>query len=437
MGELAPTKAIRGAVLHFLDDPSLHPDAFVSLPDGLLVIEDGHIKACGPAETLLAKFPSVPVTHFPGSLILPGLVDTHVHYPQTEMMASRGANLLDWLTRYTFAIEDRFSDKAHCERVARFFVDQLLRHGTTTALVFSTVHKVSADCLFEEAQKKNLRLITGKVCMDRNAPASLLDTPESAYTDSLELIRKWHGKGRLHYALTPRFAPTSSESQLERLSKLHQEFPTTYVQTHLSENKEELKWVSTLFPKAKNYLDVYDTYGLLGERSVFAHSLHLCDDEFSRLEQTGSAVAFCPSSNLFLGSGIFNLHKAAAKKVRFGIGTDVGAGTSFSILNGLAEAYKVAQLQNYDLTPLHAFYLATLGGARALRLDSHIGNFEVGKEADFIVLDPSRPLLLGNRYPGARDLTEQLLVLMNLSDDRSIRATYVLGELSWDNPKGT
>ena len=422
--------AYRSAILHSIADPALVgvEQSYQYFEDGLLVVEDGRIKALGEAKDLLPTLAAgVEVREYRDALITPGFIDTHIHYPQTGMIASYGEQLLDWLNTYTFPTEKQFADKAHAADVAGIFLKELLRNGTTTALVFGTVHKESVDAFFEAAQALDLRMIAGKVLMDRNAPDYLTDTAESGYADSKELIERWHGKGRLHYAVTPRFAPTSTPEQLELAGKLFAEYPGLYMHTHLSENRKEIEWVKELFPERKGYLDVYDHFKLIGERSVFAHGVHLCDDECKRLAETGSAVAFCPTSNLFLGSGLFDLQKLEEHGVRVGLGTDVGAGTSFSQLQSLSEAYKVMQLQGKKLDPFKSLYLATLGGARALYLDDKIGNFQAGKDADFVVLDYKATPLLDYRLQQARSLEEKLFALTILGDDRAVKETFAAG----------
>jgi guanine deaminase len=424
-------KAFRGELLHFLDDPAKVPleVSYEYFEDGLLIIKDGLVEKVGKANTLLAELPeNVDLTHYEKGLILPGFVDTHVHYPQTEMIASYGEQLLEWLENYTFPAERQFSDLEHGKSVAEFFLTQLLEAGTTTALVFGTVHKESAEAFFTIAQQKNLRMICGKVLMDRNCPDYLSDTAESGYIESKELIEKWHKKDRLQYAITPRFAPTSSDAQLNRAGELLKEYPDVYLQTHLSENKDEIAWVSELFPDSKNYLDVYDQHQLLGRRSVFAHGVHLHDDECQRMGETNSAIAFCPSSNLFLGSGLFNLKQAQAFDVNVGVGSDIGAGTTFSMLSTLNEGYKTQQLRNEKLSPFQSFYLATLGGAIALDLEGTIGNFMRGAEADFIVLDYHATPLMSRRMQQCHSLTEKLFILSMLGDERHVKATHILGE---------
>lgn len=430
----------RASIFHFLNDPTKDDSPNTSYEyweDGALVVKGGKIQTVGEYSELKKEYQNAIIIDYTGKLIMPGFIDTHIHFPQTEMIASFGEELLDWLNTYTFPTEQQFKDKEYAREIAKFFLRQLLKQGTTTALVFGTVHKSSVEVFFEEAQKKSLRMIAGKVMMDRNAPEYLLDTPESSYKDSKELIEKWHGKDRLLYAVTPRFAPTSSKQQLAKAKQLLVEFPDVYLHTHLSENREELAWVNDLFPEAKNYLDVYNRAGLLGPKSIFAHSIYLSESEWSTLHTHDCSVAFCPTSNLFLGSGLFNIQAAQKHNVRVGMGTDVGAGTSFSILETLQEAYKVNQLrkafpeEGYDhepLSALKAFYLATLGGAKALHLEKLIGNFEKGKEADFVVLDLASSELLEFRLAQCKTLEEKLFVIQMLANDRTIAQTYIVGQ---------
>ncbi len=422
-------KAYRAAILHSLADPAKVgvEASYEYFEDGVLVIDNGQVLQVGPAAELLPKLRDVEIKHYADALITPGFIDTHIHYPQTGMIASYGEQLLDWLNTYTFPTEKQFADKAHAADVAGIFLKELLRSGTTTALVFGTVHPQSVDAFFEAAQALNLRMIAGKVLMDRNAPDYLIDTAESGYAESKALIERWHGKGRLHYAVTPRFAPTSTPEQLTLAGKLLGEYPDLYMHTHLSENRKEIEWVKALFPERKGYLDVYDHHKLIGPRAVFAHGVHLCDEECQRLAETGSAVAFCPTSNLFLGSGLFDLNKLEAHGVRVGLGTDVGAGTSFSQLQSLNEAYKIMQLQGKKLDPFKSLYLATLGGAEALYLDDKLGNFTPGKDADFLVLDYNATPLLSYRMQQAQNLAERLFALCMLGDDRTVLETFAAG----------
>ena len=423
--------AYRAAILHSIADPAEVgiERSYEYFADGMLLVEDDKITAVGPAETLLPTLGDVELIEYQNALITPGFIDTHIHFPQTGMVGAYGEQLLDWLNNYTFPCESQFGDKAHADQVAEIFLAELLRNGTTTALVFASVHPQSVNSLFEAAERLNLRLITGKVMMDRNAPDYLTDTADNSYADSKALIERWHGKGRLHYAVTPRFAPTSTPEQLTLAGQLLSEHEGLYMQTHISENVKEVEWVKALFPERKHYLDVYDHYQLLGQRSVLAHGVHLCDAECARLAETGSAIAFCPTSNLFLGSGLFNLPQAERFKVNVGLGTDVGGGTSFSLLQTLNEAYKVMQLQGEKLSPFKSLYLATLGGARALRLEDRIGTLQPGSDADFVVLDYKATPLMDYRISQSKSFEETLFVLMTLGDDRTVAQTYAAGRL--------
>lgn len=422
-------RAFRGAILHFLDDPAAGAvGAHEYFDDGLLVVEDGFVASVGAASDALAALPAgTPVVDWRGKLLLPGFVDTHIHYPQADMIAAGGLQLLDWLERYTFPAEREFGDIAHAREVADFFLDELLRNGTTTALVFATVHPESVDAFFEAAKARGARMIAGKVLMDRNCPAYLRDTAESGYADSKALIARWHGADRLSYAVTPRFAPASTERQLELAGRLLDEHPGVFLQTHVAENRAEVAWAAELFPGRRSYLDIYDHFRLVRQRSVYAHCLHLDEADRARMGAAGAAMAFCPTSNLFLGSGLFDLAAARRHAVRVGLGTDIGGGTSFSMLRTQDEAYKVSQLAGLGLGALDTWYLATLGGARALYLDDRIGNFLPGKEADFVVLDPAATPLLARRIRAAPTLPARLFVLATLGDDRAVAATYLMG----------
>ena len=416
---------IRSTFIHCLADPSIDDSAVEHLADAVLSIENGHI-------TSLIAFD--PNTHkhenyldLRDKVIVPGFVDTHVHYPQIDVIAAYGEQLLQWLEKFTFPAEATFGDEAVASSAAEFFLDELLANGTTTALVFGTVHKESAEAFFKAASNRKLRMICGKVMMDRNAPDNVCDTPQSSYDDSKALIEKWHEKDRLGYAVTPRFAPTSSDEQLAMAGKLLREFPTVHLHTHISENHDECEWVAKLFPDSDDYLSVYETHGLVKKRSMFAHALHLSDSEWRRLAKAGAAVSHCPCSNLFIGSGLFNAKKANEHNVHWGLGSDIGGGDSFSLLRVCNEAYKVQQLQAQKLSPLDALYRATLGGAIALDLDCHIGNFETSKEADFVVLDPQATPLLTRRSSNIKNWQDQLFALLMLGDDRAVYDTYIMG----------
>jgi guanine deaminase len=432
-GAAAGRRAYRASLLHILADPSQAPpaEAWAHYVDGLLVVEDGHVAAFGAyadiAPTLSAD---TPVEALPGRLIIPGFVDAHVHYPQIDVIAATGAQLLDWLTHHTFPAEQAFADRAHAEATADFFLDELLRNGTTTALVFCTVHKTSVEALFEAALVRDMRLVAGKVLMDRNAPAALCDTAESGRADTEALIRAWRGRGRLGYAVTPRFALTSTDAQLAAAGEILQAHPDVLLHTHMSENLDEIAAVGELFPQARDYLDVYDRFGLVTPRSVFAHCVHASEDALRRMARAGASAAFCPSSNLLLGSGLFSLRQACACGVTVALGTDVGAGSSFHLPHMIGEAYKVSQLKGESLDPLHAFHLATLGGAQALNLADRIGNLLPGKEADFLVLDTAATPLLARRMAQARTIGEKLFVLSLIGDDRVVERTYLAGRLA-------
>lgn len=429
--------AYRGSVLTFTDDPAVAgPEVAQFIADGLLVVNNGMIRALGDYQDVVGSLEGVEVVDYSGHFIVPGFIDTHIHFPQTEMIGAYGEELLKWLESYTFPTERRYQDKEYARRMAQVFLQELLRNGTTTAMVFATVHKESTEALFEEAEKLGVRLIAGKVLMDRNAPSYLLDSPQSAYDDTTALINTWHKKGRLLYAVTPRFAPTSTPAQLKQAQRLLQEHRDCYLHTHVSENKSEIAWVHELFdgvvPAGTSYLGVYDHFGLVTSRSVFAHAVHFDDADFELLTRRHSAISFCPTSNLFLGSGLFKLMTARQHKAKIGLGTDIGAGTSFSMLQTLNEAYKVVKLQGGALSAVEGYYLATLGSARALSLEDKIGTLQVGTEADFVVLDPAPTPLLTMRMQTAQDWQERLFVLMTLGDDRAVRATYAAGQLLHD-----
>ena len=424
--------ALRGTVVTCRDDPFLTDPgkAFAVETDGVVLCRNGLVEAIGPATDLLASVPrDTPVTDYAGCLIAPGFIDTHVHYVQTGIVASYGTQLLDWLDRYAFPAELAFEDPAHAAAMARVFCDELLRNGTTTALVFCAVYPRSVDALFAEAEQRGMRIVAGKVLMDRNAPEKLRDTAQQGYDDSKALIARWHGRGRSLYAITPRFAGTSTPAQLDAAGSLWREHPDVFVQTHIAENQREIEWTAELFPERKNYLDIYDHHGLIGRRAVLAHGVHLCEEEMCRCHESGTAIAHCPTSNLFLGSGLFRIAamKDARRPVQVGLGTDIGGGTSFSLLATMGAAYEIAQLNGRALSAVEAFYLATLGGARALALEDKIGSIAQGKEADLVVLDPKATPLLALRSARSESVEDMLFALMMLGDDRAVRATYVAG----------
>lgn len=421
---------LAGATLllgHSIDFPE--PDTLRQCPNAALVIHRGRIAWQGPAAQLpAARSAFARIEDYGDAWLLPGLIDTHVHAAQVPVIASWGVQLLDWLNRYTFPAERRFEDPQVAREQSDAFLDALLAHGTTTAMVFGTVHEAGTDALFEAARARHMALIAGKVLMDRNCPDYLSDTADGGFDASARLIRRWHGTDRLHYAITPRFAPTSTEAQLERAGALHSEAAGLYMQTHVSENPDEVSWVQSLFPKARDYVDVYEHYGLLHDRAVLAHGLHLTDREWTALREHQARIAVCPTSNTFLGSGLFDFSRAEQEGLVLGLASDVGGGTSLSQLVSAAEAYKVGQLKGYKLTANQLWYQMTAGNARALHLQSEIGTLEVGKMADIVVLDPARSTNLSARLAGAASLDEALFATLILGDERLTRATWVAGQ---------
>jgi len=430
LSAVAP-RVIRGRILSFTDDPAESGSrAYSLIDDGAVLVFGGLIEAVGEARDILASAPpGAVIDDHAGSFIMPGFIDAHVHYPQTQVIGSYGAQLLDWLNNYTFVEEQKFADPKHCTRIASFFLDELIRSGTTTAMVYCTVHPQSVEAFFTEAEARSMRMIAGKVMMDRDAPERLSDDAQRGYDESKALIERWRGRGRLGYAITPRFAVTSTEAQLEAAGALAREYPDCYVQTHANENKAEIARVAALFPEAESYIDVYARAGLLGPRSVLGHCIHLQASEVAALAGSRSVAAFCPTSNLFLGSGLFDQARLAQAGVRIALATDVGGGTSYSMLRTAAEGYKVLQLNGQSWPALEAFYRMTLGNARALSLDDRIGSIEAGKEADLVALDPRATPALAHRMETAGgDLKVELFALMTLGDDRAVRETYVAGE---------
>ncbi len=422
--------ACRGRVLHFLHDPQYRErDAYQYWEDGLLVIAAGKVVQAGDYAALKDTLPAgTRVRDYNGKLIVPGFIDTHVHYAQTDIIASPAPGLLHWLETYTFPEERRFESPQYAAGVASFFLDELLRNGTTSAMVWGTVHRGSAEALFEQARARDMRLIAGKVMMDRNCPEYLRDTAESGARDSADLISRWHGKDRLAYAITPRFAPTSSEAQLAACGELARHYPDVFIQTHVAENPDEVKWVAELFPSARSYLDVYDRHGLLRRGALYGHAIWLDDADRRRLAESGAAVAHCPTSNLFLGSGLYDFHANDAHRLPLTLATDVGGGSSFSMLRTMGTAHEVARMGGYHLTALRMFYLATRGAAEALGWEDRIGSFVPGTEADFIVLDPAATPLLARRNARSETLEELLFSLALLGEDRAVAATYIQGE---------
>ena len=425
------TRLVRGAVLSFRADPRRAAvGAYGFEPRGAVAIgDDGRIAWAGALADLPEAFASAPVDDYGDALVLPGFIDAHIHFPQYRMLAAPGRDLLDWLDRFAYPEEARYADAAYAGAAAELFLDRLFAHGTTAAAAFCSVHKASAEALFAAAETRGMALIAGKTLMDRNAPATVLDDAETGVRDSEALLRTWHGRGRLRYAVTPRFAITSSDAQLRAAGELCRVYPQALVQTHLSESRAEIEMVRSLFPWAKDYTDVYDRFGLLGPRSLFGHGVHLSERECARLGEAGSAVVHCPTSNNFLGSGLFDIDHVGdpRRPVAVGVATDVGGGTSYSMLATLCDAYKVARLKGRRLSACDAFYLATRGNARVLGLEDEIGSLEPGRWADIVVLDPRATPVLASRHELSETPEDVLFALMMLGDDRAVRATYVAG----------
>jgi guanine deaminase len=429
MAELS-LRAIRGRLLTFLRAPRGAGDtqSYRYIEDGMVLVKDGRIEAVGPTAEMTARAPAgTPLEHHAGALIVPGFIDPHIHYPQTQVIASYGAQLLEWLEKYTFVEEQKFADPGHAARNAEFFLDELARNGTTTACAYCTAHPVSAEALFAAANRRNAGMIAGNAIMNRNGPPGLLAPAATAIADSRDLIRRWHGVGRQRYAVTPRFAITSTDEQLAAIGALLKEFSTVLMQTHLDENYNEIATVKRLFPNDPSYTAVYARFDLLGPRSLMGHCIHLEDSEVALLRDTQSVAVFCPTSNLFIGSGLFDYDRLNAAGVRIALATDVGGGTSYSMLRTAAEAYKVMQLQGQNLPALAAFDLMTRGNAAALGLESEIGSIMPGAYADLAVLDARATPAMAHRMETIRDLEEELFVLMTMGDDRAVRQTYIAG----------
>lgn len=427
-------RVIRGTLIDFTRDPRLSDSpngcCRVDSEGALAIGADGRIGWRGLAKDLPIEYKELKAEDYGDALIFPGFVDAHIHFPQYRMLAAPGKDLLDWLNRFTFPEEARYASKEHASAAARIFLDRLTSHGTTSALVFSSVHRVAAEALFAAGAKRGMALMTGKTMMDRNAPDDVRDDPETGALETEALIQEWHGKGRLGYAISPRFAVTSTDAQLKLSGELARRYPQCLVQTHLSEFEGEMAKVKSLFPSAKDYTDVYDRCGLLAPKSLFAHGIHLSERECGRLHEAGSKVVHCPTSNTFLGSGLFDLGHVGdpRRPVDIGLATDIGGGTSYSMLATLGEAHKVAMLKRRTLGAYAAFHMATLGNATILGLETEIGNLEPGKWADLVVLDPLATPVMAARHELSETMEDVLFSLMMLGDDRAVRATYVAGK---------
>ncbi len=427
------TLLLRGRTLTFVSEPQGIEDSasYRYHEDGGVLVDGGRIVATGDFAPLAAGIgrDAEVVDHRP-HLILPGFIDAHVHMPQMQVIASYGAELLDWLNNYTFPEETKFRDAQHSRRIARLFLDEMVSQGTTTVAAYCTVHKASAEAFFAEALSRDMRVVAGKVMMDRNAPDGLTDTAQEGYDDTRALIAEWHGRGRLHYAITPRFAITSTDEQMAASGALAREFPDLHIQTHLSENRAEIEFTQELFPWSKDYTDVYDRFGLLGQKTLFGHCIHLTEREADRLSDSGSVAVFCPTSNLFLGSGLFDYHRyrRRAKPLRVATASDVGGGTNYSMLRTMDEGYKVIALQGEKLNPLASFWQITLGNAQALSLEAHIGTLEPGTDADMVVLDSRATPGMALRMETVGTLAEELFLVQTLGDDRAVKEVYVAGK---------
>ncbi|KQU72555.1 MULTISPECIES: guanine deaminase [unclassified Ensifer] len=422
---------IRGRVLTFVEAPKGIDDhaSYRYFEDGAVLVRNGKIADIGEHSDVARRAgPAVKVADHRPNLVLPGLIDTHLHFPQTQAIASYGAQLLEWLNTYIFVEEQKFRQPEHAQFIAGRFMDELLSNGTTTAVAYCSVHPESVDAYFGAAESRGMLMIGGKVMMDRNAPDALRDTPQLGYDETKQLIGKWHGRGRAHYAISPRFAITSTPEQMEMSRALVAEHPECYVQTHLSENKDEIAFATSLYPEAKDYTDIYARYDLLTRKTLLGHCIYLSDREISVLAETGAVGTFCPTSNLFLGSGLFDRDRFDKLGARWSVATDVGAGTSFSMLETMDEAYKVLHLQGQRLSPFNSFYMMTLGNARALDLDDRIGSLHIGADADIVVLDSRAKPSMELRMRVAKTLAEELFILQTMGDDRSVAETYVAGK---------
>ena len=436
MSRCGAGRVVRGALLTYRANPArvgarravrFHRRGAIAVAAG------GRIAWRGPAGRLPERFHALPVDDYGRALVVPGFIDAHVHFPQYRMLAAPGSDLLDWLQRFAFPEESRYAAARHARAAAERFLDRLAEHGTTAAVAFSTVHRRAAEILFAAAQRRSMAIVTGKTMMDRNAPAALRDDPAGGVRDSEALIERWHRRGRLRYAITVRFALTSSERQLRAAGELATRYPDCHVHTHLSESAREVDAVRREFPWARDYTDVYDRCGLLGPRSLFAHGIHLSERECARLSEAGATVVHCPTSNTSLGSGLFDVGRLRnpARPVGVGLATDVGGGTSYSMLRTMGEAYKVAMLRGHVLSAHDLFHLATRGNAVRLGLDAEIGSLEPGRWADLVVLDPAATPVLAAREKLSRTLEDTLFALALLGDDRAVRTTYVAGQPVW------
>ncbi|MEG2153783.1 MAG: guanine deaminase [Burkholderiaceae bacterium] len=420
--------ALRCQLIDFIGDPTHTSAALRHERDGGIVIEGGSIVAAGPWSEVAATLAAgTRVIDARDKIAAPGFIDTHIHLPQVDVIASPAPGLLPWLERYTFPTEAGFSDPAVCAETAGFFLDELACNGTTSASVFGTVHAGSVEALFGAALERDVRLIAGKCLMDVHCPANLRDTAWGGVEDSARLADRWHGRGRLAYAITPRFAATSSREQLAAAGQLARARPELYVQSHVAENTDEIRWIAELFPEARSYLDVYDRAGLLNARSIYAHCLWLDPADRARMAATGAIAAVSPTSNLFLGSGLFDFERSLAAGMKITLATDVGGGQSFSMFSAMRAAHEVARLRGCALTAAQLWYWASTGAAESLGWQGRVGRIAAGFEADFVLLDPRATPLLARRSAIVESVDELLFVLMILGDDRTVSETYIAG----------
>ena len=445
-GKLTPMKqalkqAFRAAILWF--DPDAQGVGLRYEPDGLLVVGPGQtpgdprrVEAVGSWGALSTQYLQVPITHWPGRLISPGFVDLHIHYPQTDVIGSPADGLLPWLENYTFPHESRFHDPAYAAQVAEVFLDELQRHGVTTALTFATSHPASVDALMAAGQARGIKLVAGKVLQDRHSPDGVRDETEQSLIDTEQLIQRWHGQGRLGYAITPRFAPSCSDAQMRGAAELAARYPDVWIQSHVAENVDEVRWVQSLYPSARSYLDVYASFGLLRQRAVYAHCIHLDDTDRQLMRETGAVAAVSPTSNLFLGSGFFDMHSADRVGFGYGLASDVGGGTSFCPFHTMLAAYYVGRASvtggglpktGVSLPPSRLWWLHTAGAAQAMGLGGVVGNLAPGCEADFVVINPQAKPLLARKWAQASSVEEALFALIVMGDDRVIEHVHVAG----------
>lgn len=420
---------LQGQVLRYVGSPfDMQPtEAVVVDPDGAVLLSAGRIADIGPAQDVIARHPGVEIESFGQGLIMPGFIDAHVHYPQTAMIASWGKRLIDWLNTYTFPEEMRFSDPAYAAEISARYLDLTTQNGTTSVCSYCTIHPESVEAFFTEARSRGQRVFAGKTCMDRNAPDGLVDNAQTAYDQSKALLQNWHDVDRLSYVITPRFSPTSTPAQLEALGSLWAEHPEVLMQTHLSEQTDEIDWVKSLYPTARDYLDTYESFGLLGSNGLYGHAIHLEPREKDRLREVGAALVHCPTSNTFIGSGLFDMAGLMANGQRIGLATDTGGGSSFSMLRTMAAAYEIAQLRGTALHPAQLLWLATFASAQALRVEDKVGRLEIGYEADVIVVNLASTEAISQRSDCASDIWESVFPTIMMGDDRAIEAVYIAG----------